>query len=133
MSIQTDFPLILLSERFAVCRLSPDAADPDWARFSELLCVTRTRSELSIICAERLVPPEVRAQRGFRALMVQGQLDFSLTGILASIAVPLARAGVSIFALSTFDTDYVLVGDDSLGRAVEALTQVGFLVLKESI
>lgn len=131
MTLHTDLPLVLLSERFAVCRLSPEAPEPDWARFSELLSTTRTRSELSIVCAERLVPPEVRAERGFRALMIQGQLDFSLTGVLASIAVPLARAGVSIFALSTFDTDYVLVSEDNLSRALDALTQVGFLVLKE--
>lgn len=129
MTLQNDVPLIILSDRLAVCRLSPDAPFPEWPQPGDLLCLTRTRDELSVVCAERFVPPEVRAERGLRALMVQGPLEFSLTGVLASIAAPLARAGVSIFALSTYDTDYILVREEALERAVNALTQAGFLVL----
>jgi len=95
-----DLPLILLPERLAVCRLPAEAPFPDWARPGDLLSFTRTRDELSVVCAERFVPPEMRAERGWRALQVQGVLDFALVGVLASICVPLARAGVSIFALS---------------------------------
>ncbi|MBN2548948.1 MAG: ACT domain-containing protein [Anaerolineales bacterium] len=113
----------------AICRLPVDSGQPDWAKPGDLLAMVWTRDELSLVCQERLVPPEVRAERGWRLLQVQGSLDFSLVGVLASIAVPLARAGVSIFAISTFDTDYILVKADSLERAVDALTQAGFLVL----
>jgi uncharacterized protein len=129
MTLQTDVPLIILPERLAVCRLAAEAPFPDWIQPGDLICLVRTRDELSVVCAERFVPPEVRAERSWRALMVQGPLEFSLTGVLASIANPLARAGVSIFAISTYDTDYILVRDDSLDRAVNALIQAGFMVL----
>lgn len=129
MTLQNDVPLFILPDRLAVCRLSADAPFPEWAYPGDLLALVRSRDELSVVCAERFVPPEVRAERGMRALMVQGPLDFSLTGVLASIAVPLARAGVSIFSISTYDTDYILVREESLERAVNALGQAGFLVL----
>lgn len=83
--------------------------------------MTRTAEELSIVCPDAGVPAEVRAERGFRALKVRGPLDFSLAGVLASLAVPLARAGISVFALSTFDTDYILVRGEQLVGAVNAL------------
>ena len=129
MTAQTDLPLVILPERLAVCRLPADAASPDWARPGELLAFVRTADELSIVCTERFVPPDVRAERTWRAIQVQGPLEFSMVGVLASIAVPLARVGISIFVLSTFDTDYVLVKEDALDRAVSALTQSGFLVM----
>ncbi|MEW5872513.1 MAG: ACT domain-containing protein [Chloroflexota bacterium] len=124
-----DIPLLLLPERLAVCRLPADAQFPDWARDGELLALVRTSSELSVVCAERFVPPEVKAERGWRVLQVQGPLDFSQVGVLASITVPLAKAGVSLFALSTYDTDYILVKESALERAVQALNQAGFLVM----
>jgi len=129
MSIQTDTPLVILPGRLAICRLPADEPFPDWSRSGELLALVRTPDELSVVCEERLVPPEIKAERGWRAFQVQGPLDFSLVGILASIAAPLAEAGISIFALSTFETDYILVKQSSLDRAVQALNQVGFLVL----
>jgi hypothetical protein len=129
MNSQTDLPLMILPERLAVCRLSADSPYPDWARSSDLLALIQTRDELSVVCAERFVPPEVRAERNWRAFQVQGPLEFTLVGVLASISVPLARAGISVFALSTFDTDYILVKEEALERAVHALSQAGFLVL----
>lgn len=129
MSLKVDLPLILLQERLAVCRLSPEAPLPDWARPGGLLAFVRTEDELSIVCPERYVPPEVKSERGWRAFQVQGPLDFSLVGVLAAITAPLAQAGVSVFAISTFDTDYILVKDDALPRAQEALQQAGFLVM----
>ena len=122
--------LEILPETLAVCRLPPQAAEPDWARQGGFHSVTRTDQELSIVCAEDAVPsanaPEgLRAEKGWRALRVAGPLDFALTGILASLAVPLAEAGVPIFALSTFDTDVLLVRAEHLPRAAEALTRAG--------
>ena len=78
------------------------------------------------MCADACVPQDVVAERGFRMLMVEGPLDFSLTGVMASIAGALAGAGISMFALSTYDTDYVLVRDDRLADAIEALQAAGW-------
>jgi hypothetical protein len=126
-----DLPLVLHLERLAVCRLPVEAPFPDWARPGDLLALVRTRDELSVVCPERFVPPNVRAERGWRAFQVQGPLDFSLVGVLVSIAAPLAEASVSIFALSTYDTDYVLVKEGDLERAIQALNQAGFLVMRD--
>jgi hypothetical protein len=127
--METDLPLVILPDRLAVCRLAANAPFPDWARPGYLLALVRTLDELSVVCEERLVPPEVRAERGWRALQVQGSLDFSLVGVLAAILAPLAEAGVSVFALSTYETDYILVRESALERAVQSLTQAGYLVL----
>jgi len=129
MSLVHDLPLLILPEKLAVCRLPAEAAQPEWARSGDLLAFVQTRFELTVVCSERFVPPEVVAERGWRAFMVQGPLDFSLIGVLAGIAAPLAEASVSIFAISTYETDYILVRDEALGKAMQALTQAGFLVL----
>ena len=117
--------LSVLPETLAVCRLGPDDALPPWAGAGELRAVTRTASELSIVCRDASVPPAVTANRGWRAIAVDGTLDFALTGVLAALASPLAAAGVSIFAVSTYDTDYVLVQQETLERAVAALAAAG--------
>jgi hypothetical protein len=117
--------LSILPETFAISRLAPSAPVPGWAAGGELSSVTRTTNELSIVSRQDGVPEGVGASRGWRAVRVAGPLDFSLTGILASLAVPLADNGIPIFALSTHDTDFVLVRDDDLGRAVAALAAAG--------
>jgi uncharacterized protein len=111
----------------AVCRLPAHAAVPPWIDDAggPLRSATRTRDELSIVVAEQAVPAEVQAERGWRALRVRGPLAFSLTGVLASLAGPLADAEVPIFVLSTYDTDWVLVPDGRLNAAVAALTSAG--------
>ena len=121
--------LHLLSGRFAVCRLPADAEVPAWASGGPFSSVTRTSDELSVVCAEGLAPEGVRCENGWRAFQVAGPLEFSLTGILAAIAAPLADASVSIFAISTFDTDYVLVKEENLAKAAEALRAAGHRVL----
>ncbi len=113
----------------AVCRLAPDDALPGWFQgdggAAGLWAMARTPDELSLLVPEAAVPSDVRAERGFNALVVGGPLDFALTGVLASLAAPLAQAGVSLFALSTFDTDYVLVRAADRARAESALTAAG--------
>ena len=119
-------PLTLLPERLAVCRFPPGAPAPVWALESlAFSCITRTPDELSVLTEERLVPEGVPAERGYRAFKVRGPLPFHLVGIFASLAGPLAEAGLSIFALSTFDTDYVLVQEGDLARAAEVLRAAG--------
>lgn len=120
--------LAVLPGRYAVCRLRPGRAMTMPADTGPLYSVTRTTDELSVVCEERLAPPEATVEPGWAALGVGGPLDFALTGILAAIAEPLAVAGLSIFAVSTYDTDYVLLRADDLGSAVEALRAAGHTV-----
>lgn len=124
--------LIVLSERFAICRLDPDDSVPNRALTSSLFSVTRTPEELSVVCNEKLMPEETSCEKGWRCLKVQGPIDFSKTGILSSLAQPLARENVSIFALSTYDTDYVLVKEKDLSKAIETLTVEGFTIRRHS-
>jgi hypothetical protein len=112
--------------RLAVCRLAPDGEPPAWASSGEgFRSLTRTSDELSLVCAEDAVPPGTQCEPGWRILKVAGPLDFGLTGILLSLARPLAEAGVSIFAISTYDTDYVMVKEQNLAKAVLALRSAG--------
>ena len=115
----------LLPGDFAVCRLAPEAEEPAWARGTGFCNVTRTANELSIMCPAADVPPEVRAERGWRVLQVVGPFDFDAVGILVSFASPLARAGIPILAAATFDTDYVLVQQGALAKAQQVLLQAG--------
>ena len=112
--------LELLPTPLAVCRLSADAELPSWIS-GDFQSVTRTPEELSVVCDADAVPEAVKAERDWRYLRVKGTLEFHLTGILASLTAPLAEAGVSVFALSTFNTDYLLVKADSLDAAIGAL------------
>jgi uncharacterized protein len=121
--------LDLLSAFYAVCRLSPDLPVPAWAAGEDLVSITRTPEELSIVCSQDRVPDGVRSERDFRVLKIRGPLDFGLVGILSGLTGPLAAAGISLFALSTFDTDYILVKQESLGRAAEVLIREGHNIL----
>jgi hypothetical protein len=121
--------LDLLSASYAVCRLAPGLPVPAWAEKGDLVSITRTTDELSIVCPQDQVPDQVRSERDFRVLKIRGPLDFSLVGVLAGLAGPLAAAGISLFALSTFDTDYLLVKQDNLGRAAEILIREGHNIL----
>ena len=126
--VPTALRLSVLPERLAVCRLAPDVAVPAWATGGSLGAITRTAAELSIVCSDATVPADIVAERGWRALMVAGPLDFGLTGVLAALAVPLAAAGIPIFVISTYDTDYVLVKQTQLVAAVAALTTAGMQI-----
>lgn len=119
--------LSVLPERLAICRLDYGADVPAWTT-GDFVSITRTRDELSIVCNERDVPSGVKADRGWRALKIEGPLDLALTGVLASIAVPLAEARINIFAISTFDTDYVLVKADRVRDAIGVLRRAGHVV-----
>ena len=125
-----DLALEIVPGLYAVCRLDPGAALPAWAGSAPLsgasfLSFTRTEAELSIVCTQQQVPADVRAERDWRCLRVKGPLGFGMTGILASLAAPLASSGVSIFVVSTFDTDYLMVQQRDLDRARHALERAG--------
>lgn len=109
----------------AIARLEPDAVIPPWVSGGSFTSVTRTSRELSVVCDAALVPADVRHERGWAMLELEGPFPFELTGILASVIVPLAEAKIGIFAISTYDTDVVLVKRDALDGALEALARAG--------
>lgn len=117
--------LILLPEQYAVAQLPADAALPAWWPTSGMRHAGWTADELSLVCEEHHVPDDVRCQRGWRMFKLQGPFDFALTGILKAVLDPLAEAGVGIFAISTYDTDYVLVQQHQFDDAIAALLAHG--------
>ena len=122
-------PLAVQPETVAICRLPAGAELPAWTtRATAFLTVSRTPEELSITADQRAVPPDLECERDYRPIRVRGTLTPDLVGILVSIAGPLAEAGISIFAISTYDTDYVLVKARDLERAVAALEAAGHTV-----
>ena len=125
----TPLTLTLLPDLLAICRLPPDAPLPEPPDGGSFWSVTRTREEISLVLADDAAPAGWQAERGWRGLKVEGPLAFELTGILASLAGPLAKAGVSLFALSTYDTDYVLVKENDLSQAIATLQTGGHTVV----
>jgi uncharacterized protein len=124
--------LSLLPGRFAVCRLEPRDDVPAWVPSAgALVVIARTTQELSIVCDAGVVPESVRAERDLRAFVVHGPLPFDAVGIMAALSGALAAAGIPLFALSTFDTDYVLVREDRVDEARMALGGHGFLTAME--
>jgi putative acetyltransferase len=120
--------LMLLSDTFAVCRLDSDAPMPPWATAGDLISITRTADELSVVCRQDAVPEGIPCEWGWRCLRVAGAIPFSVVGVLASLTAPLAEAGISVFAISTFDTDYLLVKAEDLERAVDVLRRRGHTI-----
>jgi uncharacterized protein len=110
---------------FAVCRLSSSASLPDWASQGIFLSITRTPEELSIVCPEGQVPAGVHHENDWACLKLEGPFPFAETGILVSFVQPLSDRAIPIFAISTFDTDYVLVKSSWLERALAALKDAG--------
>lgn len=121
--------LEILNGEFAVCRLEPEAKIPDWALQGDLYALTKTKEELSLVCLQSNVPSNVMSEGDWRIIKVLGPLDFTLVGILASLSTTLMKAGVSIFAISTFDTDYLLVKKKDLTKACEALKKADYNII----
>ncbi len=117
--------LAFLPDRYAVCRLRGDDPVPDWAYSRGFVSITRTQEELSIVCLQDSVPPDVICRRDWRCLKVDGPIDFAQTGVLASLAGALADAGIPVFVVSTYDTDYILVSEPRATRAAQVLTDAG--------
>lgn len=120
--------LILLPETFAIAKLPPTATIPPWALQGTFFSITHTADELSIVTLEEHIPFTVGANKGWRVFQVQGPIDFSAVGVLNSLAAPLAEEGISIFTISTYDTDYVLVKEEVIKQATEVLLAAGHQV-----
>lgn len=121
--------LLILPERMAVCRFEPTAPLPDWVDTSSFYSVTRTDEELTVVCRETALDAGATCDGGWRCFRVQGVFDFSEIGIMFSLTRPLAKSGVSVFVISTYDTDYFLVKEKDLAKAIDALTAAGHLLV----
>ncbi|OXM14270.1 ACT domain-containing protein [Paenibacillus herberti] len=119
--------LVLLNSTFSIVKLPPRAEVPSWADQGEFFSVSRTHEELSIVCSSSVIPDNTggEIEQDWKCIKVEGVLDFGLTGILASLANPLAEQEISIFAISTFNTDYLLIKQHSIDKAKAALEKAG--------
>jgi hypothetical protein len=125
---QSQLRVSVLPERLSICRLDATAAVPVWAEQGTFVSITRTRDELTVICPEGHITPEIQASPGWRAFKLEGPFDLNLVGLLVAVAAPLAQAGVGILPVGTYDTDYVLVRETQLDAAVRALRFIGIEV-----
>jgi hypothetical protein len=121
--------LKILPHRMAVCRFEPAAPLPEWIGDAGFYSVTRTESELTVVCPETCLAPGTAGEAGWRCFRVQGLLDFSEIGIILSLTQPLSENGVAVFVISTFDTDYFMVKEKDLARAIDALTAKGHEII----
>jgi hypothetical protein len=131
----TQIPLALLDERFAVCRMDPQERTPAWVMDmpAQLVALIRTPKEMCILCDEADVPRSATAvERGFRAFVLDGTIPHAVSGVLNSLTKPLAEAGISVFSLFTYDTNYLLVKEADVARATQALGNAGFPVTEKT-
>jgi len=119
----------VLPGEFCVIQMPPKSNTPGWALTGSFISVTGTAEELSIVCESRNLPAELEVRELWTGLKLQGPFAFTETGVLASFLEPLARAGIPIFAVSTYDTDYVFVKVDTTKRAVKALESSGHTLI----
>ena len=119
--------LSVLEETFSIHRLAPDASLPEAVSECDFYSLSKTTDELSLVCPEHLAVKSEKSNPDWKCLKVAGPLDFELTGILAGITDVLAKEKLSVFAISTFDTDYILLKKQGLTAAISALERVGYI------
>ena len=127
----------LLKDKYSVCRLDKNSIIPNWVMNGEFFSITKTEDELSIFCSQENLPhnmqhelANIQCEKDWRILKVEGPLDFSLVGILSSISSLMAKEKISIFALSTYDTDYILVKENNIDAAINVLIKNNYDVIK---
>ncbi len=130
--LSTQRTLTLFPEQFSICKLAPSAPVPAWATVNQasFFSVTRSATELSVICPQRQVPEGIEANTGWRCLKLNGPFDLDEPGVLASVVTPLADAGLSVFAVATYDTDYLLV--QKLAEAISALERASCSIVESN-
>ena len=129
MSLQ----LSVFPNQYAICKLSDSRDIPAWNPGLDLLGVIYSKDEITIICEESYVPSNAMVEYGWRLLEVVGSLDFNLVGILAGLTSALAKVNVSVFVLSTYRTDFMMVKEQDLTDAINGLTAEGYRVVEASL
>jgi len=130
VDILAKLDLVILKKKFAICQLSPKDSIPDPSTLGDFWSITKTEEEISIIIPENLIPPKCKSEKNWRAIKIIGPLYFSLTGIIANLSTVLAKAGISIFAFSTYNTDYILVKEKNLEQSKEVLEKNGHKIIE---
>ena len=127
----TKLDLVILKKKLAICQLSPNDHIPDPSTLGDFWSITKTDEEISIIIPENLIPHDnCKSEKGWRAIKIIGPLYFSLVGIIASLSTVLAKVGISIFAFSTYNTDYILVKEKNLEQAKKVLEESGHNIIE---
>jgi hypothetical protein len=126
----TTFTLEILYDQYTICRLDAAAQVPAWAK-GAFVSVSRSDEELSVVCPQVNVPAQIPSERDWRCLRVEGPLNMSMVGVIASLTSLLATAKISVFVISTFDTDYLLVKEDDLDTAMESFLLAGHEVVEQ--
>lgn len=126
INMTTKHRVIILQDQLTICRLHKDDAFPSWASNHHFVCIARTVEELSIIAPEAVVPAHLLQDKGWRCVKVEGPLELTLSGVLAALISPLARAEISVLAVATYDTDYFLVKEVHLNQAISILREEGY-------
>ena len=124
--------LTLLNEIFGICRYENSIPIPDWAATTMMCSVTRTKKELTIVCPKMIIPAESDCDCNWRCFRIDGGFDLDEIGVIASVSVPLAEAGISIYVVSTYDTDYFLVKDIAAEKAFAVLKDSGHKIIRET-
>jgi len=122
---QRQLKLSLLKDKYAICTLPNTAPIPDWALTETPVSITRTDKELTIVCAQDIIPLELQCDFNWRCFKIDGSFDLNQIGVISSISSPLADAGISIYVISTYDTDYFLVQNENLEQAISTLSDIG--------
>ncbi|MBN1806932.1 MAG: ACT domain-containing protein [Sedimentisphaerales bacterium] len=122
---QRKLKLSLLEDKYAICSLPNNTPIPGWALKELLASITRTDKELTIVCKQDIIPSEIQSGPNWRCFKIDGSFDLNQTGVISSISSPLSDAGISIYVISTYDTDYFLVKEDNLDKTIATLSNSG--------
>ena len=127
---QRQFQLSLLKDKYGICTLPNTAPIPDWALTQSLASITRTEKELTIVCRLEILPSQYQSDLNWRCFKIDGSFDLNQIGVISSISSPLADAGISIYVISTYDTDYFLIQEQNLEKTISVLSNSGHYIKK---
>ena len=122
---QRQLQLSLLKDKYGICTLPNNAPIPDWATAQSLASITRTEKELTIVCRLEILPSQYQSGLNWRCFKIDGSFDLNQIGVISSISSPLADAGISIYVISTYDTDYFLIQEQNLEKTISVLSDIG--------
>ena len=122
--------LSLLDEMYGICVFPNNAPIPEWVVTASLCSITRTKKELTIVCPQNIIPDEIEHDRNWRCFRIDGSFDLNQIGIISSLAVFLAQAGISMLVVSSYDTDYILVKEEKVEQAIAVLSDNGHLIFR---
>jgi hypothetical protein len=117
--------LSLLDKIFGICVFANNIPIPEWAATASLCSITRTGKELTVVCPQNIIPADIEHDREWRCFRIDGSFDLEQIGVISSLAAPLAQAGISIYVVSSYDTDYILVKDEKVEQVIAVLSRDG--------